>query len=57
MGSPVFQVGQHGELEKDKDLFDSLLNYEQLSNGWLSNWQGAAWHCFKPHVARKQGEI
>lgn len=57
MGSPVFQGGQHGELEKDKDLFDSLLNYEQLSNGWLSNWQGAAWLCFKPHVARKQGEI
>lgn len=35
--SPVFQWGQHGGLEKDKDLFDSLLNPQQLSNGWLNN--------------------
>lgn len=48
----------YGELGKDeRDLCHSLMNHEQLSNGWLSNCWGIAWQCFKPHVAQEEGAI
>lgn len=40
-----------------KKMGEICLTAYWIMNRWLSNWQGTAWHCFKPHVTQEEGAI